>query len=396
MHPLLERARVAKTMLCLPHADLQVSGTVTLAGRITLQRARGGQAHLWGSKHAARWAWLHCNDLRDPHGERLADSFIDAVSVYVPRLGRDLGPSTPVLARVDGRDFTSISPRRVLANRSSFRLRRWELQASDGRARLDVSVYAPHDRLVGVTYRDPDGQAAYCYNTEVASLRLGLRERERGGGFSLQRELTAPGVAHFEYAQRQPVAAVRAARSLDGEHAKPARPVQGIRRSREDRAARRASAVQHPPRRMLSGPYASLNLGAIAPVAGERGHGDDAHSVLGNRRLLAEQIGLPAERFAHARQVHGREVLRVTDATGGVGGTERNTRPSRAARRRRPGNGARGCGDGRARRRLPAGRAGRGGRGRDAPRRLARPCGGVLEEGVRSLRGWVSGPCRAP
>ncbi len=209
VHPLLERARVAKTMLCLPHADLQVSGTVTLAGReLTLQRARGGQAHLWGSKHAARWAWLHCNDLRDPHGERLADSFIDAVSVYVPRLGRDLGPSTPVLARVDGRDFTSISPRRVLANRSSFGLSRWELQAADGRARLDVSVYAPHDRLVGVTYRDPDGQAAYCYNTEVASLRLGLWERERGGGFSLQRELTAPGVAHFEYAQRQPVAAV--------------------------------------------------------------------------------------------------------------------------------------------------------------------------------------------
>jgi hypothetical protein len=75
-----------------------------------------------------------------------------------------------------------------------------------------------------------------------------------------------------------------------------------------------------------SGPYASLNLGAIAPVAGERGHGDDAHSVLANRRLLAEQIGLPAERFAHARQVHGREVVRVTEPPLGAWAAPRGTR----------------------------------------------------------------------
>jgi YfiH family protein len=75
-----------------------------------------------------------------------------------------------------------------------------------------------------------------------------------------------------------------------------------------------------------SGPYASLNLGAIAPVAGEQGHGDDAHSVLSNRRLLAEQIGLPAERFAHARQVHGREVLRVTAPPAGAWAAPRGTR----------------------------------------------------------------------
>ena len=64
-----------------------------------------------------------------------------------------------------------------------------------------------------------------------------------------------------------------------------------------------------------TGPYASLNLGAIAPVRDESGHGDDAQMVLANRRLLARQIGLPVERFAHARQVHGREVMRLSQSS---------------------------------------------------------------------------------
>jgi hypothetical protein len=57
VHPLLRRARVAKTTLVLPHPDLAVSGVVSLAGReLRLDGARGGQAHLWGAKHAGRWA----------------------------------------------------------------------------------------------------------------------------------------------------------------------------------------------------------------------------------------------------------------------------------------------------------------------------------------------------
>ena len=84
---------IAKTVLTLPHADLAVHGTVSFAGReLTLDGARGGQAHLWGSKHANRWAWVHCNDFPGHEG-----AFVDAVSVFVPRFGREIGPSTPVV-----------------------------------------------------------------------------------------------------------------------------------------------------------------------------------------------------------------------------------------------------------------------------------------------------------
>ena len=38
--------------------------------RIDVAGARGGQAHLWGSKHATRWAWVHCNDFTGADGGR--------------------------------------------------------------------------------------------------------------------------------------------------------------------------------------------------------------------------------------------------------------------------------------------------------------------------------------
>ena len=57
-----------------------------------------------------------------------------------------------------------------------------------------------------MTYHDPDGELAYCYNTEVADMRLEVFQRARPlGPWRRQEELRSDGRAHFEYAQRQPV-----------------------------------------------------------------------------------------------------------------------------------------------------------------------------------------------
>jgi hypothetical protein len=207
VHPALRRAGVAQTVLVLPHADLSIDGTVTLAEEvIELSGARGGQAHLWGSKHANSWAWVHCNEFRDADGEPVRGAFVDAVSVFVSRFGRELGPSTPVLARVDGADFSSTSPRRVLTNKSTFALTGWRFEAVAGSRRLIAEIDASRDQLAGVTYHDPDGEPAYCYNGETASMRLHVYERARRvGGWAHRETLFSVGRTHFEYAQRTPV-----------------------------------------------------------------------------------------------------------------------------------------------------------------------------------------------
>jgi hypothetical protein len=208
VHPLLQRTRVAKTVLVLPQPDLAISGTVRWGERsLELDGARGGQAHIWGSKHASRWAWVHSNDLETVQGEPRIGDYVDGVSVFVPRLGRELGPNTPVVGRIDGEEFRSTNPVRVNANPSTFALTSWDFEARDGARKIAVDVDAPRDALVGVTYTDPDGELAYCYNSEVASLRCRAYQRDKAepSGWRLVETLVAPGRAHFEYAQRERV-----------------------------------------------------------------------------------------------------------------------------------------------------------------------------------------------
>jgi len=208
VHPLLQRAKLAKTVLVLPHPAFELSGAVEWDGQaLELDGARGGQAHLWGSKHAARWAWAHCNDFEGLDGSPRPDAWIDGVSVFVPRFGRTIGPSSPIVGRVAGRDFRSTSPLRVTRNDSRFGLTTWHLEAADGDLRIVADVDAPREQLVGVTYHDPDGDLAYCYNSETASMRVRVWERDRSvqEGRRLVDELVSNGRAHFEYAQREPV-----------------------------------------------------------------------------------------------------------------------------------------------------------------------------------------------
>jgi hypothetical protein len=205
VHPILRGTKIAKTILFLPHPDLEVSGTVDLAGRrIEISEARGGQAHLWGSKHASRWAWAHCNDFPGH-----TDAFVDGVSVFVPRFGRELGPNTPVVGRLGGKDLRSTNPVAVRNNPSDFDLTSWNFEARGRGMKVTGAVTARKEDLVGVTYHDPDGDLAYCYNTEVADMRLEVFERARPRAeWEKTDELRADGRAHFEYAQREPVEGV--------------------------------------------------------------------------------------------------------------------------------------------------------------------------------------------
>jgi hypothetical protein len=210
VNPLLHRLGLAGTAFVVPHADLAIDGRLTIAGeRLELSGARGAQAHLWGSKHARAWAWVHCNDLQTLDGEPAPGAFVEGVSARVSRFGRELGPNTPFVGRIDGKEFSSTTPLRIVANHSAYTLSGWKFEAIGGSRKLIGEVDAARELLAGVTYHDPDGEPAYCYNTETATLRLHVYERARQvGGWAHRQTLVAPGRAHFEYAQRAPVPGV--------------------------------------------------------------------------------------------------------------------------------------------------------------------------------------------
>lgn len=210
VHPLLRRTWAASSVLVLSHPDLAITGTLRAAGReLVLDGARGVQAHVWGSRHARRWTWAHACDLHGADGLPRPGAWIDAVSAFVPRLGREIGPSTPVVGLLDDAEFRSTSPLRVLRNPSAPGLTGWRFGATAGSRRVLGEVAASRGSLVGVTYHDPDGSLLHCYNSEVATLRLSVWDRRRRrSGWLLRDRLSAIDRAHFEYAQPEPVAGV--------------------------------------------------------------------------------------------------------------------------------------------------------------------------------------------
>jgi hypothetical protein len=205
INPLLGRLGVAKTVFLLPHADVLVSGSLGIGSeRIELERVPGGQAHLWGSEHAESWAWAHCSDLSTPDGTPVPGAFFDGVSALVKRFGRTLGPNTPIVGHLGGREFQSTSPRRMLGNSSRFDVEGWNLEALDGSRKLIAQVTPTREQTVGVTYHDPDGREAYCYNSETASVQLEILERA-GRGWTTSQRLSCAGRCHFEFGTRTPV-----------------------------------------------------------------------------------------------------------------------------------------------------------------------------------------------
>jgi hypothetical protein len=196
--PVLYRAGLAPTKPFTPNPDVRFSGTIEADGeRVAVDGAPGQQGHLYGSRHAERWAWASCNRFVD---DGWAFQALSAQGRRGPLL-------TPFLTfaglRIDGRwvRFRGTSRRRTWA------LGTWRLRLEAKAYRLEGEVRAFPDHLIRARYLDPDDTPRFCHNSEVASARLVLWER-RAGGWQEAAGLVSEGTTHAEWAGRTPAPGV--------------------------------------------------------------------------------------------------------------------------------------------------------------------------------------------
>jgi hypothetical protein len=166
-------------------------------GRYAVREAPGEQGHVFGRRHADRWAWAHCARL-----EGAEWAAFDGISGQVRKLGLLLPPATPLHLALEGRGFLLDGARAIWTPKSEFELGRWAFEAEQGDQKLTGQVTATPESFVSVEYADPTGGRAYCNHSERADMRLELFER-RAGAWQRELVLESHGQAAFEIASRE-------------------------------------------------------------------------------------------------------------------------------------------------------------------------------------------------
>ena len=179
----------------------------------TLDEAPGQQGHLFGTRHAERWAWAHCGDFDGDDGRRPRRSPRRAGAGRLP---------TPFITSVGAAAERPVDPAvEGVARSARRRLGAWRIDLGDKQFRLTGRVEAPTRRLMRARYLDPDGTPRWCHNCEIASSPAGPVRAPRRRRSRRWRSSSPGGTTHAEWAGRTPGRRVRRPRATSAD--RPAR-----------------------------------------------------------------------------------------------------------------------------------------------------------------------------
>lgn len=192
------------TKFLSPHFAVPLRGRIKADGReYRFAGERATQCHLWGSKHAHAWGWGHaCGFAEEP------ETAIDVLSAQLKKGPVVLPKLTVVTLRRHGAVTRLSGPLELLTGRGAFGHGSFRFAATTPLLRVRGELTASPAETVMAEYTDPDGEPAYCHNSEVASLTVRIERRSWLSTWREEARLTASRGAHFEYAARSPDAAV--------------------------------------------------------------------------------------------------------------------------------------------------------------------------------------------
>jgi hypothetical protein len=191
---LRKRAERRVSTLCSPNLSVPFTGTISLDDEVLTFRGDSGcQTHRWGRRHSQSWAWGHCSRF---------DEGVDAVFEGVS--ARDsIGPVplpsiTSLYVRIEDEEIVLNDLRSSFGARSRVEMPTWAFTASNGEVKVTGAARTGVDRLVQVSYADPNGGARHCANSEIGDLALEIY-KSHGGRWRHDRSLTALRTAHVEF-----------------------------------------------------------------------------------------------------------------------------------------------------------------------------------------------------
>jgi hypothetical protein len=190
------------TLAMSPNQNVAARGQLTVDGqKYTLDGAPLGQTHVWGRKHAYSWAWSHCNAFKGDRGASL-----ESLTVRLRRGPIVLPKLTLLSLYMEGEEPALLDfrePWQMPLARSDYATGRYHLIAANAEWKIEAELTCRADDMLMTEYVDPDGEPAYCHNTECADAQVKISRRSPFvGRFREHRVLTSEKCAHFEWAAR--------------------------------------------------------------------------------------------------------------------------------------------------------------------------------------------------
>jgi len=184
-----------KTKALSPHVDARFAGKIVANGReINFKDAPGQQTHLWGVKHAHRWAWGHCNAFKEDPGavwEGLDSQIM---------LGPIVSPHFRLFyLKTDGVNHYFNTLKHWFGNKGNWKIGLWTFEAQDNEIKIVGEITSKYDDHVAVTYNDPDGNLLWCNNSKVASIKIDVFNKAG----SRIKQLTSDHGCAAEYVDRK-------------------------------------------------------------------------------------------------------------------------------------------------------------------------------------------------
>jgi len=205
--PMLVNLMRPSSFVCSPSLDTRFTGTITIDERqFVIEDEPGCQSHLWGRKHVDEWVWVHANAF-----EGHAGTVFEGLAARPRRAGKTLPPMQSLYLRHRGQEHRFTRLRLSEQWKRSLGMGYWSFTASNTRLHIEGVAQCRLRDMIQAEYRDPDGEALYCINSEVANLKIRLYQRVRGIRYRHVETINARATAHLEHAARQLDGGVRLA-----------------------------------------------------------------------------------------------------------------------------------------------------------------------------------------
>jgi hypothetical protein len=158
------KASFPRSKILTPLPDARFDGELEVDGRRwTIDGWRGMQGHNWGKGHADLYAWCHAN-VWDEDREFVLEGMSGRV-----RVGPVMSPMTTIICvRHRGVAYDFNGPVELLRARGDVELRAWRFSAQSKHARIEGTMQADTEDMVGLYYPNPEGPMTYCLNTKLA------------------------------------------------------------------------------------------------------------------------------------------------------------------------------------------------------------------------------------